>query len=92
MGNEFIKKEISPLANQIDASRTDFIARLNGLNPSHPQFGKQFFDMENKVFKTQVEFGLKIEEKLFSGVEKLYKDGRLDKGYFASYQKEIKKP
>ena len=92
LGLEFFKKEISPLTKQIDASRVDFVTKFIEIKPSHPQFGKQLFDLENRVFKIQVRIGLKIEEKLFDEVEKLNKDGRLSEGFLASYREVIKKP
>jgi hypothetical protein len=92
LGLEFFNKEISPLTKQIEASRVDFVTKFIEIKPSHPQFGKQLFDLENRVFKIQARIGLKIEEKLFDEVEKLNKDGRLSEGFFATYREVIKKP
>lgn len=92
LGLEFFNKEISPLTKQIEASRADFVTTFIEIKPSHPQFGKQLFDLENRVFKIQARIGLKIEEKLFDEVEKLNKDGRLSEGFLASYREVIKKP
>jgi len=49
-------------------------------------------DLDNRAFKVQVRFGLRIEETLFKEVEKRSKAGYFTEGYFASYSEEIRKP
>ena len=68
------------------------MTKFKDIKPNHPSYVKQYFDLSNTVFKTQVRVGLKIEEKIFAEMKTRNKDGRMDDQYYGYYIEVVKKP